>query len=201
MSLSEPKKTWFWSLGEVTVNWWDLARDEPVFQDDHGGQHKLETDTQNWAKAFDCLGDQQEGFNRTDCKRRPRYSLDSEGGFDEVIGTLTLHKGQNIHSPRQSTNVFWKRPKGTDRKRWRLKCHKLALLGQGPVESPDHELSEESRPQMPEPLVQPQVEEMNARYKISELQLAETKALDQFQEASAILTQICSTDGQGMVPE
>ena len=27
---------------------------------------------------------------------------------------------------------------------------------------------------MPEPLVQPQVEEMNARYEISELQLAET---------------------------
>ena len=54
---------------------------------------------------------------------------------------------------------------------------------------------------MPEPLVQLQVEETNARYKISELQLAETKALDQFQEASAKLTQICSADGQSVVPD
>ena len=42
---------------------------------------------------------------------------------------------------------------------------------------------------------------MNARYKISELQLAETKAVDQFQEASAKLTQICSTDDQGVAPD
>ena len=54
---------------------------------------------------------------------------------------------------------------------------------------------------MPEPLVQLQVEEMKARYKISQLQLAETKALDQFHEASAQLTQICSTDYQGVVPD
>ena len=54
---------------------------------------------------------------------------------------------------------------------------------------------------MPEPLVQLEVEELNARYKISELQLAESKALDQFQEASAKLTKICSTDGQGVVPD
>ena len=53
---------------------------------------------------------------------------------------------------------------------------------------------------MLEPLVQLQVEEMNARYKISELQLAETKALDQFQEAIAKLTEICSTDGRRVVP-
>ena len=68
------------------------------------------------------------------------------------------------------------------------------------MDTPDPELSEESRPLIPEPLVQLQVEEMNACYKISELQLAETKALDQFQEASAKLTQICSTDGQDVVP-
>ena len=158
-----------------------------------------EPDTQYRAIAFDCLGDQQEGLNRTDWKRRPRYNLDSEGGFHEVVGTPTSHKGQNIHSL-QRTNLFGKRPKGTDRKRWRLKCHKLALLGQGPVDTPDRELSEEIRPLMPEPLVQLQVEEMNARYKISELQLAETKALDEFQEASAKLTQIYSTDGQDVVP-
>ena len=53
---------------------------------------------------------------------------------------------------------------------------------------------------MPEPLVQLQVGEMNARYKISELQLAETKVLDQVQEASAKLTPICSTDRQDVVP-
>ena len=42
---------------------------------------------------------------------------------------------------------------------------------------------------------------MNARYKIGELQLAETKVLDQFQEASVKLTKICSTDGEGVVPD
>ena len=52
---------------------------------------------------------------------------------------------------------------------------------------------------MPEPLIQFQDDEMNERYKINELQLAETKDLDQFQEASAKLTQICSTDGQVVV--
>ena len=160
-----------------------------------------EPDTQYRTIAFNCLGDQQEGVNRTDWKRRPRYNLDSEGGFDEVIGTPTSHKGQNVHSPRQSSNLFGKRLKGTDRKRWRLKCHKLALLGQGPADTPDPELSEESRPLMPEPLVQLQVEEMNARYKISELQLAETKALDQFQEALAKITQVCSTYDQSVVPD
>ena len=195
------KESWFWSLGEVTVNWWDLPWDEPMFQDVHGGQHVQEPDTHYRAIAFDCLGDQQEGVNRTDWKRRPRYNLDSEAGFDEVIGTLTSRKGQNIHSRRQSANLFDKRPKGTNRKRWRLRCHKLALLGQGHVDTPDPELSEESRPLMPEPSVQLQVEEMNARYKISESQLAESMALDQFQEASAKLTQICTTDGQGVVPD
>ena len=53
------KETWFWSLGEVTVNWWDLPWDEPNFQDVHGGQHMQEPDTQYQAIAFDCLGDQQ----------------------------------------------------------------------------------------------------------------------------------------------
>ena len=160
-----------------------------------------EPDTQYRAIAFDCLGDQQEGVSCTALKRRPRYNLDSEGGFDRVIETLTSHKGQNIHSPRQRTNLFGKRPKGTDRNWWRVKCYKLAFLGQGPVDTPDPELSEESCPLMLDPLVQLQVAEMNAQHGISELQLAETKALDQFQEASAKLTQICSTDGQGVVPD
>ena len=53
---------------------------------------------------------------------------------------------------------------------------------------------------MPKPLDQLRVEEMNAGYKFSELQLAETRSLDQFQEASAKLPQICPTDGQGVVP-
>ena len=52
---------------------------------------------------------------------------------------------------------------------------------------------------MLEPFVQLQVEGRIARYKISKLQLAKTEALNQFQEASAKLTQICSTDGQGVV--
>ena len=129
------------------------------------------------------------------------YNLDPEEGCEELIGTPTSHKGQNIHSLWHKTNQFGKRPKGTDRKRWRLKCHKLALLGQGRVDIPDPELSEESRPLMPEPFVQVHVEEMNTHYTISELQRAETKALDQFPDASAKLTQICSTDGQGVVPD
>ena len=127
-------------------------------------------DTQYQAIAFDCLGDQKDGVNCTDWKRRPRYEVKSERRFDEVIGTLTFHKWQNMHSPQQHTNLFGKMPKGTDRKRCNLKCQKLALLGQGPVDTPDPELSEVSRPLMPEPLVQVQVEEMNARHKISELQ-------------------------------
>ena len=172
------KETWFWSLGDVTVNWWDLPRDEPNFQDVHGGQHMQEPDTQYQAIAFNSLGDQQEGMNRTDWKRRPRYNLDSERACDEVIRTLTSQRGQNVHSPRQCTNLFQKRPKGMDGKRWRLKCHKSALLGQGPVATPDPELSEESCPLMPEPLVLLQVEEMNTRYKITGLQLAETRALN-----------------------
>ena len=138
-------------------------------------------------------------MNRTEWKRRPEYNLDSEGGFDGDIGTPTSKKGQNIHSPRQRTNLFGKSPKGTDPKQWRLMCQKLALIGQGHLDTPDPELAEVSRPLMPEPLVLLQVQEMNARYKMSELQLAETKALDKFQEASAKLTQMCSTDGQGVV--
>ena len=150
-----------------------------------------EPDTQYRTVAFDCLSDQQEGMNRTDWKRCPGYNLDSERGFDDIFGTPTSHKGQNIPSLRQRTNLFGKRHKGTDRKRWRLNCHKLALLGKGP----------RSRPLMREPLVQLPFQEINARYKISELQLAEPKALHQVQEAPAELTQICSTDSQRVVPD
>ena len=90
------KETWFWSLGEVTVNWRDLPRDEPIYQDVHGGQHMHEPDTQYRVVAFDCLRDHQEGVNRTDWKPRCRYNLGSEGGFDDVIGFPTSHKGRII---------------------------------------------------------------------------------------------------------
>ena len=93
-------------------------------------------------------------MNRTNWKRRPRYNPDSEGVCNEVIGTPTSHKGQNTHFRRQCTNLFGKRRKGANRKRWRLNCHKLALLGQGPVDTLDPEFSEESRPLILEPLVQ-----------------------------------------------
>ena len=53
------------------------------------------------------------------------------------------------------------------------------------MDTPHPELAEERRPLVPEPLVQLPAEEMNARNKISELQLAETMALDEFQKASA----------------
>ena len=85
-----------------------------------------EPDTQHRAIPFDFLGDQQGDVNRTDWNRRSGYNMDSEGGLDEVIGTPTFHKGQNIYSPRQRSNMFEKRPKGADRKQWRLNCHKLA---------------------------------------------------------------------------
>ena len=99
------KETWFWLLGEVTVDWWDLSRDEPIFQDVHGGQHMQESDTQHRAITFDCFGDQQEGVNRTDWMHHPRYNLDSEEGFDEVIGTLRSHKEQIMHCRRPSSNL------------------------------------------------------------------------------------------------
>ena len=157
------KEIWFWSLGEVTVNWWDLPRDEPIFQDVQGGQHMKEPHTLYRVRAFDCLADQQEGVNRPDWKRHPRYTLDTERGFEKVFGTPRTHRFLNIHSPRQRTNLFGKKPKGADSKRCRPKCHKLELVGQGPFDTIDPELSEESRPLMPEPLVQLQVEEVNAR--------------------------------------
>ena len=99
-------------------------------------------------------------------------------GSTSLLGLRRPTAGKNIHPLANSANQFGKRPKGTHRKQWRLRCHKVALLGQGPVDTPDPELAGESRPLMPEPMVQLQVEEMNARYEIGELQLAETKALD-----------------------
>ena len=94
--LVRTKETWFWSLGEVTVNWWDLPRVKPIFQVVHGGQHMQKPDTECRAIAFDCLGDHQKDVNPDYWKRRPGYNLDSEGGFQEVIGAPTSHKGQNI---------------------------------------------------------------------------------------------------------
>ena len=78
------KQTWFWSLGEGTVNRWPLLRDEPIFQDGDGGQHMQEAGTQYRAIAFDCLGDQHESVNRPDWKHHPRYNLDSRGWSDDV---------------------------------------------------------------------------------------------------------------------
>ena len=67
------------------------------------------------------------------------------------------------------------------------------------MDTPDPELSEERQSLLPKPLGQLQVEDMNARCKISELQIAETKVLDQFPEASAKDIKICSPDGQDVV--
>ena len=61
-------KEWFWGLGEVTVDWWDLPHDALCFRDDVG-THRSSGTLGARVIIFDALGGDQEGLGQTDFKK------------------------------------------------------------------------------------------------------------------------------------
>ena len=61
-------KEWFWGLGEVTVDWWDLMHDALCFADE-GGTPRSPGKLGARVIIFDALGADQEGLRQTDFKK------------------------------------------------------------------------------------------------------------------------------------
>ena len=58
---------WFWGLGAVTVDWWDLPPDFLCFSDEHGSQ-RTPGRLGACVIIFDALSVDQEGLGQTDSK-------------------------------------------------------------------------------------------------------------------------------------
>ena len=61
-------KEWFWGLGEVTVDWWDLQHDALCFHVE-GGTPRSPGKLAARVIIFDALGADQEGLGQTDFKK------------------------------------------------------------------------------------------------------------------------------------
>ena len=60
-------KEWFWGLGEVTVDWWDLPHDALCFRDEGGTPRSPGTLGAPFL-TYDAFGGDQEGLGQTDFK-------------------------------------------------------------------------------------------------------------------------------------
>ena len=61
-------KEWFWGLGEVTVDWWDLPHDA-LRSRDEGGTPRSSGKLGASFIIIDALGGDQEGLGKTDFKK------------------------------------------------------------------------------------------------------------------------------------
>ena len=59
------REKWFWSLGKIAVDWWDIPKGEIIFWDGKGKMLSQEGHLQYRAVLFDALGIEQEGPNQT----------------------------------------------------------------------------------------------------------------------------------------
>ena len=76
------REEWFWSLGEIAVDWWDIPKGEGMFWD---GKHKMlsqEGHLQYRAVPFDALGIEQERLIPTSWKQ-PLGDPDLKGVLDQ----------------------------------------------------------------------------------------------------------------------
>ena len=64
----QKNKEWFWGLGKVTVDWWDLPHDALCFRDE-GGTPRSPGKLGARVIIFDALGGDQEGLGQTDFKK------------------------------------------------------------------------------------------------------------------------------------
>ena len=105
------KEPWFWALGEIAVDWWDLPRGESIWVDRWGVQHTQEHNIHTRVVLFDALGRHQEGMNATDW----------------MSPQVQQKKSPKIIVGRP------KRPLGQPRKVWKATVTQLARDGQLPL--------------------------------------------------------------------
>ena len=105
------RESWFWALGEIAVDWWDLPPGELLFEDRWGVLHPQERNSCTRVVIVDALGRHQDGMNVTDWKKPASRKLS------------------------QSVPVAGrpKRPVGQPREVWRAKVEQLARDGQLPL--------------------------------------------------------------------
>ena len=52
-------KSWFWALGEVAVDWWDLPNQVPIFSDAEGWRYPQQKGVTTRVVLFDAFGNDQ----------------------------------------------------------------------------------------------------------------------------------------------
>ena len=63
------KEKWFWNLGEIAVDLWDILRGESIFWNKKGNLLSQEGHLRYWPVLFDALGIEQVGLNQTSWKK------------------------------------------------------------------------------------------------------------------------------------
>ena len=116
---------WFWSLGEVAIDWWDFPASQKILVDEWGKTHR-QGPLKFRAVIFDCLGEHQDGLHKT--------------------GWTSAHTDKKKNIRRQWHQPPAKRPVGMSRKKWRATVLQQAKDGFLPLppEPPDSEFSEDS---------------------------------------------------------
>ena len=110
------REKWFWSLGEIAVDWWDIPKGESIFSDGKGKMLSQEGHLQYRAVLFDALGIEQEGLNQTSWKQ-PLGDPD----LKEV-----LHQGAWRPEGTTAAPGLSKRPVGMKRRNWNVLALKRA---------------------------------------------------------------------------
>ena len=130
-------KEWFWGLGEVTVDWWDLPHDAFCFRDE-GATPRSPGKLGACLIISDALGGDEEGLGQTDFKKphvdpppqdnrnRPgRRSTAWSKKFWEASTKTKSHAPPCVTSPRG--------PVGISRKAWKVQRVSAAARGLIPL--------------------------------------------------------------------
>ena len=101
MVLLQKREKWFWRLGEIAVDWWDIPKEESIFWDRKGKMLSQGGHLQYRAVHFDALGIEPERLNQNSCIQPLR-----DPDLKEV-----LHQGPGILrvplQPRASARDPW----------------------------------------------------------------------------------------------
>ena len=86
-------KSWFWSLGEVAIDWWDLPHSVPIFGDKEGWQYSQQKGLTTHVVLFDA-------FSRESGSDRPVEAWDDvlpgEDPEDAVVGHVGKYSGVRV---------------------------------------------------------------------------------------------------------
>ena len=130
-------KEWFWGLGEVTVDWWDLPHDALCFRDEGGTPH---SPGKLGARViiFDALGGDQDGLGQTDFKQShvdppPQDHLNRPGRRSTAWSKNVWETSTKIKSHAPPCVTSPRRPIGMSRKVWKGQRVSAAARGLIPL--------------------------------------------------------------------